>query len=148
MRFLTVCQVSPANQWEEHSCSQQCICQLKLFRKPRLQIILINRVNSYTFCICAGKYLRQSFFFPPSLGSRAGASNILRHETTRGRRGVCQSRMRLWPKGGNQSHEVWFWINISVSRIHIREFQFTFPSFSADFPLWLLNTLWRNYWDA
>lgn len=66
MRFLTVCRVSPANQWEEHSYSQQCICQLKLFRKPRLQFILINRVNGvnrYNCYICACKYLRQSCTF-------------------------------------------------------------------------------------
>lgn len=123
MRFLTVCRVSPANQWEEHSYSQQCICQLKLFRKPRLQLILINRVNRYNCYICAGKYLRVLHFLP-SVGSRAAARNLLHYETVRGRRSVCQSGMRLWPKGGNQSHQVWFWINISVSKIHTWEFHF------------------------
>lgn len=38
-RFLILCRVSPANQ-EEHSYSQECVFQLKRFRKPRLQFIL------------------------------------------------------------------------------------------------------------
>lgn len=42
MRFLTVCRVSPANQWkEERLCSRNCIFHLKPFRKLRLKFSLI-----------------------------------------------------------------------------------------------------------
>lgn len=146
MKSLTVCRVSPANQREEHSCSQECVCQLKLFRKQRLNSFLndkVNKVNcdrccilyvqvnisnSCTFCLLQEVGLKPDTFY---------TMRLLEDE------GVFASPGSDYDQKKGSNHIRYDSGSIHMYQKYTPEFHCIF--LPAGFPSWLLNMSWRNY---